>query len=71
MCIRYRVYAEGDALPIEDAALNADRLGGRPAEEYPRSATVKAIWSGSQAQYDAIAAVSYTHLDVYKRQGQS
>ena len=49
------VYAEGDALPIEDAALNADRLGGRPAEEYPRSATVKAIWSGSQAQYDAIA----------------
>lgn len=49
------VYAEGDALPIEDAALNADRLGGRPAEEYPWSATVKAIWSGSQAQYDAIA----------------
>ena len=49
------VYAEGDALPIEDAALNADRLGGHPAEEYPRSATVKAIWSGSQAQYDAIA----------------
>ena len=49
------VYAEGDALPIEDAALNADRLGGRSAEEYPWSATVKAIWSGSQAQYDAIA----------------
>lgn len=50
------VYAEGDAVPAEDAALDADRLGGYPAAEYPRSATVKTIWSGAQAQYDAISA---------------
>ena len=48
------VYAEGDALPIEDAALNADRLGDVRRRNIPGPPRLRPS-GAAQAQYDAIA----------------
>ena len=61
MCIRDRIVPSVDKTELENAIAAAAAYEGKESDYTPDS------WKVFE---DALAAVSYTHLDVYKRQLQ-
>ena len=59
---------EGDLSPTEVLAANADYTKVND-DEWSAADAVDVTLSGSSAKSSGSGAVSYTHLDVYKRQG--